>query len=549
MKLMLHTMVLFAVTMYIFSCTPSHPVANGGGSEVEVVGYIYNPGNQPAAATQVKLIPVDYDPATMPAIADAMIDTTDENGRYTFTMVTPGIYNVQAVQLAERTRLLVTGVDVNGDTTVVPADSLSIPGAIRLFATSGSLDVISAAIPGTDISVSVSDTMREVLLDSIPAALIPEIRYMGSGNESKLTLKNIRVLSSATVLLANPTWQYHRDIVLNTSASGADVPSAVYGFPVLVRLNSSNFDFSQARSDGTDLLFARGTIPLPHEIESWDSTGKNAAVWVAVDTILGNDSAQSITMYWGRTSASVESNSGSVFDTAAGFAGVWHLGDAADEPARDATVNSFDGTSPDSARPAVSTGIIGNCRKFNGTTDYITMPNTSSSILNFPENGYFTVSAWVYVDTFDHVYRTIVTKGFEQYFLQLSYFPGDSALWQFSVFTEEENWNMSHIRATKQKWMLLTGVRNDTSQSLYVNGTLVANPTVLFDQDTTRNTSNDLSIGRFMQEATFPAKFGFCYFKGDIDEVRISSVARDKNWIRLDYMNQRSDDKLLIFKQ
>ena len=38
------------------------------------------------------------------------------------------------------------------------------------------------------------------------------------------------------------------------------------------------------------------------------------------------------------------------------------------------------------------------------------------------------------------------------------------------------------------------------------------------------------------------------FFKGMVDEVRISNIALSADWIKLCYMNQRIDDKLVIFK-
>jgi hypothetical protein len=37
-------------------------------------------------------------------------------------------------------------------------------------------------------------------------------------------------------------------------------------------------------------------------------------------------------------------------------------------------------------------------------------------------------------------------------------------------------------------------------------------------------------------------------FAGSIDEIRILSNAADSNLIKLNFMNQRPDDKLVIFK-
>ena len=210
---------------------------------------------------------------------------------------------------------------------------------------------------------------------------------------------------------------------MNTTVSGAGVDSDVYDFPVLVRLTESNFDFSQAAENGKDIRFtSRNGTPLLHEIEKWDGASRHAAIWVRIDTVYGNDSTQSILMYWGNPDAQDYSNSKLVFDTASGFQGVWHLGDEPNDLIRDATFNGYDGSSPDTATPSISEGAIGYCRTFNGTSDFITMNNTAESKINFPQNGYYSVSAWVYLDTIDIKSRCILSKGYEQYYLRSSSF-------------------------------------------------------------------------------------------------------------------------------
>jgi hypothetical protein len=38
------------------------------------------------------------------------------------------------------------------------------------------------------------------------------------------------------------------------------------------------------------------------------------------------------------------------------------------------------------------------------------------------------------------------------------------------------------------------------------------------------------------------------FFKGMIDEIRISNVAYGPDWIKLCYMNQKAQDALVVFK-
>ena len=548
--------VSLVLLMLMFFCSQQVSVNSqgGGGSEVEVVGQVVFPGNVPAPYTQVKLIPVNHNPAVKGDVADSLIDTSDANGQYTFKNIQPGIYNVQAVQLENRTRMLVFGVEVTGETTFVSIDSLQKPGSIKLIPGIETEEGY-VTIPGTDIAKQFDVKESEILIDSVPAGKIPEIRYVTGRDSAVITKQNVLVKSSDTTIITNFTWDNKRSIYLNTTVSGAGVDSDVYDFPVLVRLTESNFDFSQAAENGKDIRFtSRNGTPLLHEIEKWDGASRHAAIWVRIDTVYGNDSTQSILMYWGNPDAQDYSNSKLVFDTASGFQGVWHLGDGPNDLIRDATYNGYEGSSPDTSTPSISEGAIGYCRTFNGTSDFITMNNTSESKINFPQDGYYSVSAWVSLDAIDIKSRCIVSKGYEQYYLRSSSFSVDimttSPLWEFVEFDGEEKvWEVTNSPVTEKQWVHLVGVRKGTQQYLYCNGALVDStidkwPNEIAD----RKSSNDLSIGRFAEVIQIPFDQGFGYFKGSIDEVRIISTAVSPQWIRLCYMNQKSEDKLVVFK-
>jgi len=549
--------VSLVLLMLMFFCSQQVSVNSqgGGGSEVEVVGHVVFPGNVPAPLTQVKLIPVNYNPALMGDVADSLIDTSDASGRYAFKNIQPGIYNIQAVQLENRTRMLVFGVEVSGDTTFVQSDSLQDPGSIKLIPGVETAEGY-VTIPGTDIVTLLDGKESQILLDSVPAGKIPEIRYVTGEDSTVITKQDVLVKSSDTTIITNFTWSNKRSIYLNTTVSGAGVDYDVHDFPVLIRLTESNFDFSQAAENGKDIRFtSRNGTPLSHEIEKWDGSYRSAAIWVKIDTVYGNDSTQSILMYWGNPNAQDYSSSKLVFDTASGFQGVWHLGDGPADLVRDATFNGYDGSSPDTATPSIGEGAIGNCRTFNGTSDFITMNNTAESKIDFPQDGNYSVSAWVSLDAIDIQSRCIVSKGYEQYYLRSSSFSVDniipaSPLWEFVEFDGEEKvWEVTNSPVTERQWVHLVGVRKGTQQYLYCNGALVDStidkwPNEIAD----RKSSNDLYIGRFAEVIQIPFDQGFGYFKGSIDEVRIISTAVGPEWIRLCYMNQKSEDKLVVFK-
>jgi hypothetical protein len=332
------------------------------------------------------------------------------------------------------------------------------------------------------------------------------------------------------------------------------VDKQVFDFPVLIRLNSTNFSFEHTKTDGSDLVFKSGNgAVLPYEIEKWDLNGKRAEIWVKADTVFGNDSLQSIEMSWGDTGKTATQKGKPVFDTAAGYQGVWHLGDNGTATFKDVTVNGYNGSSNSNESPSIKAGMIGSGCFFNGTTQYITMPNTSNSKLNFPENGYYTVSAWVLLDTLDGKSHCIVSKGFEQYYLRSTYIsttlPYTTPLWEFVEFGDVDKWKTSTTSLSAKQWTLLVGVHQGTRQQLYCNGVLVDSTTDKWVNVVSRNTKNDLMIGRFAESVVLPTIEGYCYFKGCIDEVRICNIAQSPDWVKLCYMNQGADDKLVRFRK
>ena len=102
-------------------------------------------------------------------------------------------------------------------------------------------------------------------------------------------------------------WSYKRQITV-TEQSGNNLTD----YQVLIELNSSNFDFSHANSDGSDIRFYDGENVLPHWIEKWDSDNQEAKIWVKVPFIPANGNA-TFYMYYGNASVPSASNAKEVF--------------------------------------------------------------------------------------------------------------------------------------------------------------------------------------------------------------------------------------------
>ncbi len=529
----------------LLNCSQSIQYSGGSGADVEtkVTGYAVDSNGNPVAAARVYLRQADYlfpiENTRTESIGQCLDTVTDGAGGFCFDSVVRGSYLVEindrkgsaaAVRftISDSTKSVALGINTLIRTAVVQG---VLPAELRR---------------GRQWFVRIYGLERIAASDSISGKyLFPDIPS-GSYSFHLMTIApdiepiitdTVKVVSGDTVSIpAYPTWKYSRRLTLNTTAEGADVSGDVTGFPVLIRLTSDNFDFSGARPDGADIRFtkANGT-PLSYEIEKWDMENGEADVWVKTDTIYGNDSTQYIVMYWGNPEAADRSNSAAVFDTASGFAGVWHMGQTAGTTVADATANRFHGTS--TATVPVP-GTIGTAQSFDGKSSMIEIAGPATSRLNFLPEGSFTVSAWAMTAAgADSLFHAVLFKSNFQYGIQIN----RSCQWEFVTFIDKSGWVGSHFPASADRWHFIAGVRQGNKQYLYVDGTCV-------------DSIGTFMAGNFSLAEDTPFHIGHCpdggldpdrYFKGAVDEVRISNTAKSPDWIKLCYMNQKTPDALV----
>jgi hypothetical protein len=554
--------VLALSAALFFRCALT-PFASGGGTDFPntrtVVGILVSPDGKPSHGSKVMLVSKKFNVVADGSSSPVLEDTTDSDGIYRFSPADTGDYTITAVQPDERTRAIISDVHVQGDTLRVDPAVMRAPGAIKITLPEGvSANIGYVYIPGTTVSVMLNGNGSSATLDSVPAGIIPSVNYGEVEHpEVNVIRYNIEVSPKKTTTVLYPFWSYAKKIFLNTTADGAAVSGNVVGFPVLIRLSSKNFAFAQTQAGGDDIRFSKtdGTS-LFYEIEKWDAAGADAAIWVRVDTIFGNNDSQCVTMYWGAspaltgpgTATAPESNGMKVFDTANGFQGVWHFSGLAGAGVDDATANGYYGTPRGNTLPGSVRGIIGNANVFNGK-NFIEMQGTAGSTLNFPEHGTYSVSAWVNIDSLSGEYQMIASKGDKQYNLQ---FKGATKNWQFTEYQDTTGWDETVSGAAARVWAYLVGVRSNQKQYLYVNGACAdsgiynlpfsPSDTTYAERHGLRNTACNFMIGKKVDYADW-------FFKGVIDEVRVSSRAQSPDWIKLCYMNQKSSDMLVVFQK
>lgn len=332
-------------------------------------------------------------------------------------------------------------------------------------------------------------------------------------------------------------WTYSLRIHMNTKVSGANISEDVYNFPLLVQLDTSWFDFSQAMSNGFDVRFSKAdSKPLYFEREHWSVKDSKAEFWVLIDTVKGNDSIQYIKMYWGNDTASDLSNSEAVFDTANSFAGVWHLGEYSD-----ATGNDNDGTQ--SGNVTDTNGMIGRAKRFDGDESAINV-GSDNSLDNL---AVITMAAWIYPEDWGGSDNGRILQKHDESNDGVIYFYISNSSNRKTVASQRYRSTTNTLCRCKNgsikmnEWQHVVAVINGTNATqIFINGQEAEYERRINGSGSlTPDAGADLFIGNNqLSERSFD---------GILDEIRISSTTRSPHWIKLSYENQRRDQVLINY--
>ena len=313
------------------------------------------------------------------------------------------------------------------------------------------------------------------------------------------------------------TWNKNASFFILTDSVGANIASGPpeTDFPLLLRLNSNNFDFSQAQSNGGDIRFTNASdSPLSYQIEQWDAQKQVAAIWIKVP-IINPNSRQELKMYWGKTGATSESNGMNVFNATNGFVSVMHLNDNVAD-----TVGTL---SPQNIGTTVSDGLIGKSRTFNdgngilGGTNLTSLPSGtgphSTEVWFKSDSSNFDIFDWAREDSGKKVQIRLVTP-------PRIVIDGNFAGVEGNVILSPSKWH--HVVNT---------FSNNTSR-LYIDGVI--------------DSSNYAAVEIKPPSSLWLGGWQNTYhFVGDMDEARLSRVARSANWIKMEYENQKVQQTLV----
>jgi len=279
-------------------------------------------------------------------------------------------------------------------------------------------------------------------------------------------------------------------------------------------LHRDYFDFAQARPDGADYRFSMEGKPLAYQIEEWNAAEGAASVWVRVPLIRGN-ARQEIKLHWGRSDATAESSGAAVFNASNGYLSVWHMS----EPVKD-EVGALQTTD---AGTKAARGIIGPARRLDGGQGLF----GGERIGHFPVGGQpHSSEAWFRPEKPN---GRVLGWGNEQAQGKVVMnFRSPPHVSMDCYFSDGNVTGSSRIQMSE--WVHVAHVYEQGTARLYVNGVL-----------------DGLAKGRGAPlNIRTPARLwiGGWYhhydFVGEIDEARISKVARSADWYRLQFENQKA---------
>ena len=408
--------------------------------------------------------------------------------------------------------------------------------AVTVAAASAAKDILScdfgplglATIDGTTLTLTVPP--NQVVTSLSPTFTISDFatlnpvsgspRNFTTSQTYTVTAQNGTTKSYTVAVQSYETWANSASFFILTTPQGANLPAGTSetNFPLLLRLNSTTFNFAQAQPDGADLRFTTlaGT-PLSYQIEQWDTATGNAAVWIKIPTITGN-ARQEIKMYWGKLGVTAESSGTKVFSSANGYVSVMHLNES--------VVDTVGTLSPTNIGTVAAAGLIGKGRTFaagngiNGGDNLTSLPsgNTahSTQLWYKSDSSGFDLFDWAREDAGKKVQIRLVSPPRIE-------IDGNFAGVSGVVSPARSQWHQVVNTYTPG---------NPGTSRIYIDGQLDKAASALVDI----TPPSILRLGGW---------YNIYKFVGQMDEARLSKTTRSASWIKLEYENQKAAQTLV----
>ncbi len=532
------------ILLIFFTCLGCFDQQAGGNSaesgNPELAGILMLKGKEPAVLARVQCVPSDFNVMhdTLPLFFKT---TTDSLGHFSFDSLPKGEFSLEAYDQASGERLLIQNLEIDEDSVI--EENLLPTGVLRIGVEDlDENDSGFVILQGTTLYRPVTVKYGTIFVDSLPVADYDSLVFIpfGESVENGYTLARNVTIASDDTLKINASLLSLSLIAPLKYPDGDTLSSIIRDIPLAFRLDSTLIDFDVLSHLSGRWNAMRDGFNLPISLAQVDNDLKQIIFWVRVDSLIAEDS---ITLSFNEGESSVFAKD--VFPESAGYIAVWHF-DEGDSLVEDAMeLKQFPGVSNDVREEP---GSVGKSFFYNGKSSYVSIPNSASGDLNFAIDDTMSVSVWVRLDTLN-TSRFVFGKGVSQYHLKYLYPTG----WLFEEYEEAETgstryWYFSDTtKETSKDWTYITITKRAQEINLYINDSLITKEPKTGGFESDRYTENLFEIGR----QVFPLSSDSTgqYFYGAIDELHISFVPRNSDWIKASYWNQRPIDYWPRFKK
>ena len=312
-------------------------------------------------------------------------------------------------------------------------------------------------------------------------------------------------------------WFYRKTIVLNHSMVNENLTN----FPVLINIGrfGDNDLVAHAQPDGDDFVFTDyyGNT-LNHEIDRYNSSLGWLLAWVNA-TYLSTSQDTIIYLYYGNSGCGPQQNPRSVWDT--NYRMVHHFKETSGITHYDSTLYWNNGSCYNGVVMNVA-GIIGSADWFDGSNDYIEVPNSASLGLTTV----FTLEGWIKSSSLQ---SGLNKQPFNKPDCYIYSYQHSNALYRgtVGVKTGTGTWPSpgGPVAVTGNTWHYATGVYDGAYLRTYIDGVQKASNYIGSVTLNTNTWGFLIGTGRSLTGYT-------SFFDGTIDEVRVSAIARNSSWIR-----------------
>jgi hypothetical protein len=241
------------------------------------------------------------------------------------------------------------------------------------------------------------------------------------------------------------------------------------------------------------------------------SSGQNFYIGDA-DTYFANKFAGSIdeTRIYNRSLSPKEVRD--LYNWAPGPVGYWNMDEGTGTNVYDKSGNGYNSTA--FSTPTWATGKFGKALSFNGTSDYVGLPN-----IPLPHD--FTISFWAYKRASHSGWAGVISNNYSPYTITMEWSSSNYIiLYTSSNGSSWTNTAQSASTLTTGQWYYITGVKEGSTAKLYINGV----------QSGSTGTGTDIYNGVFT--APFIGRYATTYnYNGFTDDVRIYNYARSSKQI------------------